>query len=469
MRDDRRAGVEDLIAWFRPPCVPRMADRMKPDRLGAAENPEALTKGPPILFGREAYGFQEQGRASTEPGGVWLPLGVAEIVQLSSMKAKERDALAARAASLIDQGALVLLPTETVYGVAASASRPDTLGKLAAFAPGVKRTISAKGVGPNGFTWHTADVAAVKRAAKVQAPTHQRIFSKLLPGPVRLLIEGEFDKPVAGEICGAFLAGRVLSVRIPGLAFAREVLSRAREPVAMDRVPSAISSTGKLLDGADLKQNLDAAGVALCIDDGATEYGGISSAVRLTRAGGYAVESEGALSAREIDDAVVTRVLFVCSGNTCRSPMAERIARDVLERSRSGPVRAESAGTSASEGEPSAREGDEALAEMGIRVEQARHRSRGLTREMVRSADHVFTMTRGHREAVLAVAPESADKVKVLDPAGDIPDPIGSGLQAYRKTAERIRAGILQRFAEAKLVPGETGKKQRVRAAGEKT
>lgn len=442
---------------------------MKPDRLGAAENPGALTKGPLILFGRGAYGFQEQGRASPEPVGVWLPLGVAEIVQLSGLKAKEREALAARAAALIDQGALVLFPTETVYGLAASASQPDALGKLAAFAPGVKRTISAKGVGPNGFTWHSGDVEAVKRAAGVRAATHERIFSKLLPGPVRLLIEGSFEKPVAGEICGAFWAGGPLSVRVPSHAFAREVLSRARTPVAMDRVPSAISSSGKLLDGADLKLNLDAAGVALCIDDGATEYGGVSSAVRLTRAGGYAVESEGALSAREIDDAVVTRVLFVCSGNTCRSPMAERIARDVLERSRSGPIRAESAGTSASEGEPATREGDEALSELGVQPAATRHRSRGLTREMVRSADYVFTMTRGHREAVLAISPESADKVKVLDSAGDIPDPIGSGLEAYRKTAERIRAGILQRFAEAKLVPGEGGKKQRVRAAGEKS
>lgn len=361
-----------------------------------------------------------------------------------------------------------MLPTETVYGLGASAADANALGKLAAFSPKVKRTISPKGVSVNGFTWHAPDPELAVRATGMTQPVHLRALQKLVPGPVRMVFENAPAGPIAGEIPGAFVSEGAMSIRVPDHDFTREVLRLAGVPVAMERAPASLSSEGRRIDSSEPENDLRALGIELCIDDGPTRFGAVSSALRLTAGGGYRVESEGALSAKSIDEAMEMRVLFVCSGNTCRSPMAERIAIDALERAPMSPqrVRVASAGTGAADGEAATPEGDEALRRMGVRF-ASRHRSRPLTREMIRGADYVYAMTRSHRDAVLSIDPDAAGKVLLLDEKADIPDPIGSGLDSYVRTAEHIRAGILKRFAENHLLP-ETSRAPRARAAGEK-
>ncbi|MFO0859617.1 MAG: Sua5/YciO/YrdC/YwlC family protein [Phycisphaerales bacterium] len=390
-----------------------------------------------------------------------------DVVQLPSLTSAERTRLSERAAGLLRTGGLILLPTETVYGLACSAADANALGKLAALSPKVKRTISPKGVSVNGFTWHAPDSELVVRAAAIAQPVHLRALMKLAPGPVRIVVEKAHSGSIAGEIAGAFLTDGALSVRVPDHDFTREVLRLAGVPVAMDRAPASVSSEGRRIDSTEPENDLRAMGVELCIDDGATRFGTISSTLRLTSAGGYRVEAEGALSAKAIDDAMELHVLFVCSGNTCRSPMAERIAIDALEHApmTAQRVRIASAGTGAGEGEPATPEGDEALRRLGVRF-AGRHRSRLLTRDMIRAADFVYAMTRSHRDAVLSIEPDAAEKVLQLDEKSDIPDPIGSGLDAYVRTAERIRAGILKRFAEIHLLP-ESSRSSLTRAAGE--
>ncbi len=397
-----------------------------------------------------------------------------EVIELTSLDPNARETLAARAAALLDEGELLVLPTETVYGIAASAARPNALGRLAAFASGVKRTITGKAVGPTGFTWHAPDRDAAVRALGISHRAHRRFFDRLTPGPVRILYESAPAGSVAGEIPGAFVTDGVLSLRLPDLDFVRDVLSQAKTPIAMDRVPRAMSRTGRSLDGSGLRGALESAGITLCIDAGPTRLGGISTAVTLTAAGGYRVDKEGAIDSKAIDRAMETVVLFVCSGNTCRSPMAESIARDLLEKAPPSAVivRVASAGTQASDGAPATSDADRALAKMGVPPPRKPHRSRSLTAEMISGAEVVYAMTRAHREAILELVPEAAAKVELLDPHGqDIPDPIGAGFTAYTRAAEEIRSDILQRFAERRLLPGVDAKpsKPRAKAAGEKS
>lgn len=138
--------------------------------------------------------------------------------------------------------------------------------------------------------------------------------------------------------------------------------------------------------------------------------------------------------------------LFVCSGNTCRSPMAVAIARAELAArfGRRSPARVLSAGLTVRLGAPMTPEAEVALCEIG--VAPGRHRARRLEPELVERAEAIFCMTAGQRLALLEAWPAAAAKISCIDPDGDIPDPIGSPLEAYIGCAERLRELVRRRF-----------------------
>jgi len=146
--------------------------------------------------------------------------------------------------------------------------------------------------------------------------------------------------------------------------------------------------------------------------------------------------------------------LFVCSGNTCRSPMAAAIAnaemaarmRVSLDKLQTVNARAMSAGVSARVGEPLTAEAQDALRSLNVPVEP--HAARSLTPEMAQQAEMIFCMTDAVREAVIQMFPAVANKTHCLDAQADIADPIGKGMDAYLNCARRIHDLVRLRFDE---------------------
>lgn len=146
-------------------------------------------------------------------------------------------------------------------------------------------------------------------------------------------------------------------------------------------------------------------------------------------------------------------ILFVCTGNTCRSPMAEGIARSLVESGRIEGLDQEqlliaSAGVAAAEGMPPSPETMDILRARGI---EGSSRSIQLTPEMVSQADVVLAMTRSHLHAIKSqfdLTEDEARHLHLLDPDRDVIDPIGQGPAAYQQAAEIFDKVIPARLKE---------------------
>ncbi|MFJ3161316.1 arsenate reductase/protein-tyrosine-phosphatase family protein [Streptomyces kanasensis] len=152
------------------------------------------------------------------------------------------------------------------------------------------------------------------------------------------------------------------------------------------------------------------------------------------------------------------RVLFVCGGNTFRSPLAELVARDEVARQgrAASSLRITSAGVTVPARWWGARMSPHtttALAGLGIRpAPGAGHprlrRARPVTPRLCRSSALIYCMTRDHRDAVLAVAPEVAGRTLCLDPDRDIPDPHGASADVHLRCARHIQRAVRQRLRQ---------------------
>ncbi len=134
------------------------------------------------------------------------------------------------------------------------------------------------------------------------------------------------------------------------------------------------------------------------------------------------------------------RILFVCTGNTCRSPMAQAYAAERLRQAGCSSVCCASAGLAACAGAPASPAAIAVMKQYGISLDG--FRSSRVSLHLLESADMIITMTAAQRQAVCSALPEMAGKVSVLCGNADVPDPYGGNEESYRTVFEFMRPAL---------------------------
>lgn len=351
----------------------------------------------------------------------------------------QRD-LVHRAVQALAEGKLVAFPTDTSYCVAASSVHEGAVARLAAW---------------NGPELATRPTLAVKSAdeawdyAPRMGPLGQRLARRCWPGPLTLCVADPDGESLCQRLPAAVrqlvAPDEAPFLRVPAHPLIQSVLRLAPAPLVLGRgwrdplgEASSASDVAKVL-GDD---------VQLVLDDGPSRFGQATTVVRIGPRG-YEIVRPGVLSEESLRRFASFILVFVCTGNTCRSPMAEVLMqRRLADKLGCAPESLEergiwvlSAGVAAATGSRASPEANTAVNKWGMRLSE--HESQPLSDRIVRFADLLLTMTRSHREAVIAQWPEASSRVRLLTRgSGDVADPIGGPLDEYRRCAEQIDAQL---------------------------
>ena len=321
-------------------------------------------------------------------------------------------------AMLLRKGGLIAFPTETVYGIGANYLDKNAIDRLYK----IKNRPKTK-----PFTIHIADFKALDKLEIVLSKEAERIIHKFWPGPLTIVAFNKKKKKIG--------------IRMPRNRIALALIDKSGVPVV---APSAnISGKKSPISAEEVLSGMNGL-VDIILDGGITDVQKESTVLDVTKKT-FKVLREGAISK---EDLLIERyILFVCTGNSCRSVMAKAMLEKFLKQAGlSKKVKVDSAGTSSYFGMTAAQNTIDVMKEAGADV--STHKGKSITPDLLKKSDSIFVMSRSHRSAVLGMLPEVDSKLKLLKENQDIPDPIGKSLDEYRCIRDMIENEIENIFLE---------------------
>lgn len=328
-----------------------------------------------------------------------------------------------KAALVLSEGGLVAFPTETVYGLGVNANIPSA----------VKRLYEVKNSPENRpFTVHLGSEADAYKHVRVVPRLAFRLMKHFWPGPLTLVLQNA--------------NGSWVGLRMPDNIIAQDLIRESGVTV----IASSANVAGQPAP-ADAQAVLGALGdkIDVIIDAGPSKIGVSSTVVKVPEDNTFEVMRAGSITENDISSFAYKMIIFICSGNTCRSPMAMGLFRKMLsvrtgvpvERLEDNGYKVISAGTSAVYGSPASVSAVDLMRESQVDI--SGHISQPVTVDMIEGADQVYAMTKGHLDSLRQLAPSLKDRIKLLDSdGGDIQDPIISGWSGYRECLDKIKKSL---------------------------